>query len=89
MLDFLEERAAVNALVLMPLSWLSSVGGRSNLPYVHHGVPVPFDPAEGAFWDPDPRYYEATSLKHFRSPEPLVADFDALGDAIPEPELGA
>lgn len=82
-LDILQERAAVNVLVLMPLSWLSSVGGRSTLPCVQHGIPGPFHPAGGAFWDPDPRYYQGTSLKHFRSPEPLLADFDALGDVIP------
>jgi hypothetical protein len=83
-LDILQEKAAVNVLVLMPLSWLSSVGGRTSLNYVDHGIPGPFDPAGGAFWDPDPRYYGHTCLKHFRSPDPLLADFDALGDVIPE-----
>ena len=82
-LDLLQERASVNALILIAVSWMESVGGRTGLDYVGHGIQGPYDPQGGAFWEPDMRYYGNTFIKHFRSPDPLFAGFDTLRDVVP------
>lgn len=38
-LDLLQERASVNALILIAVSWMESVGGRTGLDYVGHRDP--------------------------------------------------
>ena len=70
--------------MMSALSW--SRGQRRPL---HHGIPRPRGSGAGQspgrrLLPPDPRYYDATSIKNFTAPDPLYRGFDALGDVIPE-----
>lgn len=83
-LDTLSELAGVNALCISALSWSRGNAGRATTGFPDHGVAEPDDLQGGAFFPPDPRYYEGTSIKHFTAPDPLYRGFDTLGDVIPE-----
>ena len=82
-LDILQEKGAVNALVIGSLSWSRGNAGRAILGTPDHGVSEPDDLIGGAFWDPDPRYYANSVIKDFRAPDPLYKGFDTLRDVIP------
>ena len=82
-LDILQEKGAVNALVIGALSWSRGNAGRAILGTPDHGVSEPDDLIGGAFWEPDPRYYVNSAIKDFRAPDPLYEGFDTLRDVIP------
>lgn len=82
-LDILQEKGSVNALLISALSWSRGNAGRATQGYPDHGVAKPDDLIGGAFWNPDPKYYENGFLKDFRAPDPLYEGFDTLGDVIP------
>jgi hypothetical protein len=80
-LDILQQKGAVNSLVIGSLSWSRGTAGRSAQASVDHGATGEDKLIGGALWEPDPKYYGNTTLKDFRSP--LYQGFDTLGDVIP------
>lgn len=83
-LDSFKNLADVNAICISALSWARGNAGRATDGFPDHGAREPDNLQGGAFFRPDPRYYEGTSLRHFDAPDPLYAGFDALGDVIPD-----
>ena len=82
-LDILQEKAGVNALLISALSWSRGNAGRAAYGFPDHGVQQPDNLQGGAFYKPDPLYYQATTHKHFQALDPLYENFDTFGDVIP------
>jgi hypothetical protein len=82
-LDLLQEKAGVNALLISALSWSRGNAGRALYGYPDHGAQEPDNLRGGAFFDPDPVYYEATFHKQFKAPDTLYTGFDTFRDVIP------
>jgi len=82
-LDTLQEKGAVNALMIGALSWSRGNAGRATQGFPDHGIAQPDRLIGGAFWHPDPQYYRNSLIKDFRTPNSLYEGFDALGDVIP------
>ena len=82
-LDTLQEKAAVNALVVAPLTWAQSVAGRADYGSPGHGVVGADKLVGGAFWEPDPAHYRNNLISQFRAPDELFAGFDTLRDVVP------
>ena len=82
-LDILQEKAGVNALMISALSWSIGNAGRAAFGFPDHGVAEADDLRGGAFFEPDPRYYSKTFMKQFAAPDELYIGFDALADVIP------
>ncbi|MBI5670526.1 MAG: hypothetical protein HZC41_21240 [Chloroflexi bacterium] len=82
-LDLLREKAGVNALMISALSWSRGNAGRAAYGFPDHGVAEPDNLQGGAFWQPDPAHYAATTHRDFAAPDPLYAGFDTLADVIP------
>jgi len=82
-LDILEERAGVNALFISALSWSYGNAGRAIHGFPDHGVAEQDNLQGGAFYKPNPAFYEATFHKQFAAPDPLYKGFDTLADVIP------
>lgn len=82
-LDQLQERAGVNAILVSALSWSIGNAGRAAFGFPDHGVQEPDNLQGGAFYDIDERYYQATHHREFTAPDPLYKGFDALRDVIP------
>ena len=83
-LDRLVDLADVNAICVSALSWSRGNAGRSTDGFPDHGIAEPDNLRGGAFFRYDPRYYEATSLRHFSAPDELYSGFDALADVSVE-----
>lgn len=82
-LDILQEKAGVNALLISALSWSIGNAGRAAFGFPDHGVQEPDNLQGGAFYQPHPDYYAATFHKKFQAPDPLYGSFDTLADVIP------
>ncbi|MFN8471868.1 MAG: hypothetical protein U0822_06710 [Anaerolineae bacterium] len=82
-LDWLQERAGVNALCISALSWSRGNAGRATEGYPDHGAAEPDNLRGGAMYKIHPEYYAGTSVKEFTAPDPLYQGFDTLGDVIP------
>jgi hypothetical protein len=83
-LDTVQERASVNALLLAPLTWDSTVAGRAQGGTPGHGIVGSYDAfGGGAFWEPNAVYYEQSTLRDFRARDPVIGDFDVLRAVIP------
>ncbi|MYE28048.1 MAG: hypothetical protein F4X87_12725 [Chloroflexi bacterium] len=82
-LDILQEKAGVNALMISALSWSIGNAGRAAFGFPDHGLAQPDNLRGGAFFEPDPRYYSKTFMKHFAAPDELYIGFDTLADVIP------
>jgi hypothetical protein len=82
-LDLLQEKAGVNALLISALSWSRGNAGRAAYGFPDHGVQEPDHLKGGAFYRADPAHYTATFLQQFDAPDPLYAGFDTLADVIP------
>lgn len=82
-LDLLQEKAGVNALLISALSWSRGNAGRAAYGFPDHGVKEPDNLQGGAFFEPDPEFYEGTTHKSFKAPDPLYTGFDTLRDVIP------
>ncbi len=82
-LDILQERAGVNALMISALSWSRGNAGRALFGFPDHGVQEEDHLKGGAFYEPDPDYYQATFHKKFKAPDKLYEGFDTLADVIP------
>lgn len=82
-LDILQERAGVNAILISALSWSIGNSGRAAFGFPDHGVQGPDNLRGGAFYEPDERYYQKTFMKRFDAPDELYRGFDSLADVIP------
>jgi hypothetical protein len=82
-LDILQNKGAVNSLVISALSWSRGNAGRAILGTPDHGGTEPDHLIGGAFWEPSPEYYGNSPIKAFRAPGPLYEGFDTLRDVIP------
>lgn len=82
-LDILQEKAGVNAILISALTWSIGNAGRAAFGFPDHGVQEPDNLQGGAFFKPDPNYYQSTFHKNFAAPDPLYKGFDTLADVIP------
>jgi hypothetical protein len=82
-LDILQEKAGVNALMISALSWSRGNAGRAAYGFPDHGVQEPDNLQGGAFYEIHPEFFAPTHHKQFRAPDPLYKGFDALADVIP------
>jgi hypothetical protein len=82
-LDILQEKAGVNALLISAVSWSRGNAGRAAYGFPDHGAQEPDHLKGGAFYNPDPLYYGSTDHKSFMAPDPLYKGFDTLADVIP------
>ena len=86
-LDTLQERVGVNALLLGTVSWLGLKIGRSISweidGWPDHGVTEPADVQGGSYLRHRPEYYRTTFLRNFRSPDPEMEGRDILEMVIP------
>lgn len=87
-LDTLQSRVGVNVLMIGTVSWLGLKSGRSISHaldgWPDHGVPEPFAMKGGAYFEPDPAYYQKTLIKDFKAKDPEMAGRDILAMVIPE-----
>ncbi|MCY4060837.1 MAG: hypothetical protein OXG53_00550 [Chloroflexi bacterium] len=82
-LDILQEKAGVNALLISALSWSIGNAGRAAFGFPDHGAQEADNLRGGAFFKPDPRHYSKTFMKQFAAPDELYEGFDTLADVIP------
>lgn len=82
-LDLLQSRAGVNALMISALSWSRGNAGRALYGFPDHGGQEPDDLQGGAFWKPNPAYYQNNEHQNILAPDPLTRGFDTLADVIP------
>jgi hypothetical protein len=82
-LDLLQEKAGVNALLISALSWSYGNAGRATHGFPNHGVAEPDNLQGGAFFEVDPQHYEGALMRRFAAPDPLYKGFDTLRDVIP------
>lgn len=84
----LQERVGVNVLMIGTVSWLGLKAGRSISHeldgWPDHGVPEPFSMKGGAYFDPDPRYYQRTFIRDFKARDPEMMGRDVLDMVIPK-----
>lgn len=85
-LDILKDRVGVNVLMLGTVSWLGLKTGRSISHkldgWPDHGVPEPFAMKGGAYFEPDPAYYNGTFIKDYRAKDPEFEGKDILDMVI-------
>ena len=79
-LDILQEKAGVNALLISALSWSIGNAGRAAFGFPDHGGQEADNLRGGAFFAPDTRYYRQTFMKQFAAPDELYEGFDTLAD---------
>jgi hypothetical protein len=82
-LDLLQSRAGVNALMISALSWSRGNAGRALYGFPDHGVQEDDNLQGGAFWSPNPAYYKDKTHKNILAPDQLYEGFDTLTDVIP------
>jgi hypothetical protein len=89
-LDILQEKACVNALLLANPTWTRGTGGRQvpGQPFPDHGKQEPDDFHGGAYNRLDPRYYAKTTISaDYRHTDPEIPpDFDLFEAVLPEAE---
>jgi hypothetical protein len=87
-LDTLQNRVGVNVLMIGTVSWLGLKSGRSISHQLDgwpdHGVPEPFAMKGGAYFDPDPTYYNKTLIKDYKAKDDEMAGRNILEMVIPE-----
>lgn len=83
-LDYLHDKAKVNSLFISAISWARGNAGRASEGFPDHGPQEDDNLQGGAFFKPDPVYYEGSLIKHFEAPDPLYKGFDTLRDVIPK-----
>ena len=86
-LDTLQERVGVNAILLGTVSWLGLKIGRSISwkidGWPDHGVPEPLEVQGGSYLADHPEFYRNTSITNFRAPDEGMRDRDILEMVIP------
>jgi hypothetical protein len=92
-LDILQEKAHVNALLLANPTWTRGTGGRQvpGQPFPDHGKQEQDDFRGGAYNRIDPRWYGNTAISHeFGHTEPEIPkDFDLFESVLPAAEKRA
>ena len=77
-LDTLQKRVGVNVLLIGTVSWLGLKSGRSVSweidGWPDHGIPEPFSMKGGAYFDPDPKFYNKTFIKDFKAQDKEMKD---------------
>lgn len=81
-LDFLSEKAGVNALMLASHSFDYAHVGRAGEAYPDHGVHERYNITGGSFFTPHPERYRGTILPPFRAPDPDLAGTDIIELAL-------
>jgi len=86
-LDTLQERVGINALLLGTVSWLGLKIGRSISADIDgwpdHGIPEPLEVQGGSYLTPRPDLYRTTFLSDFRAPDESMKGKDILDMVIP------
>ncbi len=86
-LETLQERVGVNAILLGTVSWLGLKIGRSISwkidGWPDHGVPEPLEVQGGSYLADHPEFYRNTSVTNFRAPDEGMRDRDILEMVIP------
>ena len=86
-LDTLQQRVGVNAIMLGTVSWLGLKIGRSISwkidGWPDHGVPEPADVQGGSYLAHHPEFYGNTSITNFRAPDEGMRGRDILEMVIP------
>jgi hypothetical protein len=87
-LDILQERAQVNALLLANPTWTRGTGGRQvpGQPFPDHGAQEPDDFRGGAYNRTDPRWYARTAIspEYGHTDPEIPAGFDLFEAVLPE-----
>ncbi len=83
-LDNLQEKARVNALLPSTLSWSRGNAGRGLDWFPDHGKAEPDHLQGGAMTRIHPQYYANTTIKDFAAPDPLYQGVDFLDLILPE-----
>ena len=87
-LDILQERARVNALLLANPTWTRGTGGRQvpGQPFPDHGAQEPDDFRGGAYNRTDPRWYARTAIspEYGHTDPEIPAGFDLFEAVLPE-----
>lgn len=86
-LDTLQGRIGINALLVGTISWLGlKVGRRISHKlegWPDHGVPEPYSMRGGSYLEYHPQFYGNTSITNFRATDPEMEDKDILEMIIP------
>jgi hypothetical protein len=87
-LDTLQNRVGINALMIGTVSWLGLKAGRSISHQLDgwpdHGVSAPLTMKGGAYFQPHPEYYTNTFIKDFRAKDKEMDGIDILETVIPK-----
>lgn len=87
-LNTLINRVGVNVLLIGTVSWLGLKSGRSVSwkidGWPDHGISEPFSMKGGAYFDPDPNYYNNTFIKDYKAKDPEMKNKDILKMVIPK-----
>ncbi|MBM3451297.1 MAG: hypothetical protein FJX78_10050 [Armatimonadetes bacterium] len=83
-LDSLQERANVGALLISTPSWSRGNAGRGTDWFPEHGVAEPDNLQGGAYTTIHPKYYNNTIIKEFNAPDPAYQGYDVFANVIPE-----
>jgi hypothetical protein len=87
-LDTLQNRVGINVLLIGTVSWLGLKSGRSVSwkidGWPDHGIPEPFAMKGGAYFDPDPKFYNKTFIKNFKAQDKEMVNNDILKMVIPK-----
>lgn len=84
-LEILQERAGVNALMLACFTFTRGTGGRQvpGQPLPDHGVQEYDDFIGGSFTAIHPQYYAKTCITEFRAPDRATRDMDVMEAVLP------
>lgn len=77
-LDFLQEKAHINALLPSTVSWSRGNAGRATDWFPDHGKAEVDELVGGGMFRIDPRYYNATTIREFAAPDPEYQGVDFL-----------
>ncbi len=87
-LETLQNRVGVNVLLIGTVSWLGLKSGRSVSwkidGWPDHGIPEPFAMKGGAYFDPNPNFYNNTFIKNFKAQDKEMINNDILKMVIPK-----
>lgn len=83
-LDILQERGAVNALLLASHSFCYGTAGRAQYRFPDHGAQEPDHMQGGSFIHNRPQYYAKTSIRDFRAPDRDSGGIDIMDEVVPK-----
>ena len=83
-LDILQERGAVNALLLASHSFCYGTAGRAQYRFPDHGAQEPDHMQGGSFIHNRPQYYAKTAIRDFRAPDRDSGGIDIMDEVVPK-----